>query len=273
MNDQTLTFAMLSDTGLVRGHNEDACAADPHHGVFVVCDGVGGAASGEVASRMAADAVLAAMVSAQASRISPEMALRSALEHANQLVYRQARQNAAQRGMATTLVALVLEPPAEGAEGPSTIWLANVGDSRCYRVRPNHGGQGSPEPQGSLEQQGSFEQLTRDHSIVEEQVRSGEMTRAQANVSPIRNVITRAIGSDATVEPDLQHLPARTGDLYLLASDGLTRDLSDSEIFGILQAEHRTTSESLATLCKHLVQAANRRGGGDNITCLLVAIL
>ena len=261
MTDQTLTFAMLSDTGLVRTHNEDACAADAEHGVFVVCDGVGGAASGEVASRMAADALLSQMVSAQASHISPELALHAALEKVNQLVYRQARQTAAQRGMATTLVALVLEPAAEDAKGPGTVWLANVGDSRCYRVRPNHEGQES------------FEQLTHDHSIVEEQVRSGEMTREQASVSPIRNVITRAIGSESTVEPDLQYLPARPGDLYLLSSDGLTRDLSDADIAAILQTAPRNSRNDLAAVCERLVQAANSRGGGDNITCLLVAIL
>ena len=185
----------------------------------------------------------------------PEVALQGAVEHANRLVYRQARQNAAQRGMATTLVALVLEPPREGANGHGTVWIANVGDSRCYRVR-----------------EGSFEQLTRDHSIVEEQVRSGEMTRAEASVSPIRNVITRAIGSESTVEPDLQYLPARSGDLYLLASDGLTRDLLDADIAAILQDAPHTGSDDLAAVCERLVQAANGRGGGDNITCLLVAI-
>ena len=255
MFKNSTSFAMLSDPGLVRGHNEDACAASAEHGVFVVCDGVGGAASGEVASRMAADALLSQMVSAQAAGTAIDLALQGAVEHANRLVFRQARQSAAQRGMATTLVALVLEPSGENTQGYGNLWLANVGDSRCYRLRD-----------------GLFVQLTRDHSIVEEQVRSGEITRAQAEISPIRNVITRAIGPEADVEADLEHLPVAPGDLYLLCSDGLTRDLSDSDLAGLLQSGPLATPEQLAQTCQLLVHAANARGGGDNITCVLVSI-
>lgn len=258
---------MLSDPGRVRRHNEDACAASAEHGVFVICDGVGGAASGEVASRIAADALLSHVVSAQVAGVSPEFALQDAIQHANQLVHRQARQSVAQRGMATTLVALVFSPgsaerspisvdqkPADGNPA-GTVFIAHVGDSRCYRLRERR-----------------FEQLTRDHSVVEEQVRSGALTRAQAEVSPIRNVITRAIGSDAAVEPDLGRHVAHHGDLYLLCSDGLTRDLADDEIAAILQSGPFSDRNTLALTCELLVHAGNDRGGGDNLTCLLVEI-
>lgn len=257
----TLSFAMLSDLGRVRRHNEDACAASLEHGIFTVCDGVGGAASGEIASRTAADAFLSGMISAKDLGVSPGLSLRGAIEEANRIVYLQAQQVPAQRGMATTLVALVFESgtglTSEEDASAGTIWLANVGDSRCYRLRNGH-----------------LEQLTRDHSVVEEQVRAGELTRAQADVSPIRNVITRAIGCDLAVEPDLDSLPAHHGDLYLLCSDGLIRDLSDAVIAELLHSEpiSNDADSALAATCERLVQAANERGGGDNITCLLVHV-
>jgi protein phosphatase len=276
-----LSFAMLSDPGRTRAHNEDACAADAEHLVFVVCDGVGGAASGEIASRLAAETFVAQLISPEPAGTSHEAGMRRGVEEANRAVQRHARTSVTLRGMATTMVALVFYPadgyPAEGrTEGRTegerelsndevdtagTVWLANVGDSRCYRLR-----------------QGRLEQLTEDHSIVEEQVRAGEMTRAQADVSPIRNVITRAIGSEATVAADVQSLPARHGDLYLLCTDGLMRELSDERIAGILlaktgQDEHQHPDEAvLADLCAELIGAANLSGGGDNITCLLIAI-
>jgi serine/threonine protein phosphatase PrpC len=186
-----LSAVMASDPGRVRLHNEDACAADVERGAFVVCDGVGGAAGGEVASRL--DWLLAS----ESSGATGEQRLRHGVALANQRVLQEARHTRALRGMGTTLVGLLAEP-VEGREGVwGTMWLVNVGDSRCYRMR-----------------QGRLEQLTVDHSLVEEQVRAGEMTREQAEQSPIRNVITRAVGSYATVEADIQSLEGTYGDLY-----------------------------------------------------------
>jgi protein phosphatase len=115
-----------------------------------------------------------------------------------------------------------------------------------------------------------LEQLTLDHSLVEEQVRAGEMTREQAKHSPIRNVITRAVGSYATVEADIERLEAECGDVYLLTTDGLTRELSDGEIAGILQTPGEVDEASLERMCAQLIETANEQGGGDNITCVLV---
>jgi protein phosphatase len=132
--------------------------------------------------------------------------------------------------------------------------------------------------------QGVLEQMTEDHSLVEEQVRAGEITREQAERSPIRNVITRAVGSFGRVEADIQSVAAECGDLYLLATDGLTRELTDAEIAGILQMGQASCPEDSGTkpramdairlerICGMLVDAANERGGGDNITCLLVLL-
>lgn len=261
----TLSYAMLSDPGRVRSHNEDACAANPDLGVFVVCDGVGGAASGEIASQLAANSFLELMLREQDGQRSPKDRISAAADHANDLVYRQSRQTPALRGMATTLVALVYKPAADPAsdEVPGAggaVWIANIGDSRCYQLRIDS------------ENNGSLAQLTRDHSVVEEQVRAGIITRQQAEVSPIRNVITRAIGSDDVVEADIECFPARLGDLYLLCSDGLTRDLSDLEISTILPSTPPPANESLSTLCTRLVAAANAKGGSDNITCVLIRI-
>ena len=245
---------MLSHPGLVRRGNEDACAADPDAGAFVVCDGMGGAAAGEVASRLAAETFLARITqpTANSNRAAqPEVRLAAAVNAANQAVYQRSCRSPQLSGMGTTLVALLA--PAGNAD---TLWLAHVGDSRCYRLRCGH-----------------LQQLTSDHSLVEEQLRAGQITPAQAARSPMRNLITRAIGSEATVEAEIQRHHAQPGDLYLLASDGLTHDVNDGEIASILIAiPIPAVQSSLAHACEALIVAANRNGGHDNITVLLAAI-
>lgn len=251
---------MLSHPGLVRRGNEDACAASPEAGAFVICDGMGGAAAGEVASRLAADTFLAHLIPPGSNgnhSAKPQGRLCAAINAANQAVYRQARRSPQFSGMGTTLVALL----ASRAADSSTLWLAHVGDSRCYRLRGGH-----------------LQQLTSDHSIVEEQLRAGQITPAQAARSPMRNLITRAIGSEATVEAEIQSHRSRGGDLYLLASDGLTHEVGDSEIESILRENvpvtipAPATQPALAEACEALIAAANRNGGRDNITVLLVAV-
>jgi serine/threonine protein phosphatase PrpC len=266
------TFAMLSHRGRVRHANQDACAALPELGAFVVCDGIGGAAAGEVASHLAAEAFLHALSQPgpqQAKRIPPKSAssptpgngatsypanhphtrLYEAVRAANQAVFRHSRKSPGLHGMGTTLVAVLLDDAAA-----PTLWLAHVGDSRAYRFR-----------------RGDLQLLTEDHSLVEEQVRAGVLSRVQARRSPIRNIITRAIGSQPTVEPDIAGHETQPGDLYLLASDGLTRELTDAEIAAILTQTRATGTAALEAVCHSLVDAANEHGGSDNITVLLVA--
>jgi len=261
-------FAMLSHPGRVRNANEDACAALPTLGAFVVCDGMGGAAAGDLASRLATETFLETLrlhPPRASRRIPPKPAsitprngnpypaghphtrLHEAVRAANQAVYRHSRTSPGLHGMGTTLVALLFDD--------SCLWVAHIGDSRCYRLR-----------------HGNLHALTEDHSLVQEQVRAGIISRAQAAQSPIRNIITRAIGSQPAVEPDIASHPIQYGDLYLLASDGLTRELDDQEIARILlRTSPAHSTAQLESACQALIDAANAHGGRDNITVLLVA--
>ncbi len=162
-----------------------------------------------------------------------------AVDAANHSVHRSAEQDPARAGMGTTLVAM--------ATRGDRAWVAHVGDSRCYRLRD-----------------GGLERLTHDHSLVDEQVRLGQLTPAQAETSPMRNVITRAVGTQDEVDADVIEFAVARGDLYLLASDGLMREVDDERIAGILRA-----SGELEQTCAQLIEAANEAGGRDNITCVL----
>jgi serine/threonine protein phosphatase PrpC len=280
MSANHLIYAMLTHRGRVRQGNEDTCAAAPEAGAYVVCDGMGGAAAGEIASNLAADTFLAHLAPPPKGTppAKPEARLIAAIQAANFAVYQQSRQSPKLAGMGTTLVGLLHAPILNGGSGgnngasgkrrtpadhtnsrvtdPPTLWLGHVGDSRCYRRR-----------------RGRLEQLTHDHSLVEEQLRAGQITAAQAARSPMRNLITRAIGSQATVEPEIQSHRPQPNDVYLLASDGLTHEVDDEEISEILAAIPKSpTKASLTSACEALITTANRNGGNDNITVLLVAV-
>ena len=239
------TAAALSDLGRKRASNEDAFGFSVEHGAYVVCDGMGGAAAGEIASSLAVGEVLRLLESrsdnagGDETETMPAVA-EQAVHSANEVVFSRAQSDDKLSGMGTTLVVLVAEK--------DHLWLLNVGDSRCYRLR-NQG----------------LEQLTLDHSLVEELVRLGRMTPDEALSSPLRNVITRALGTQSSITPDVFELEAEPGDLYLLCSDGLPREISDETIESILKMDH-----PLEELCADLVNAAKKAGGNDNITCVLV---
>ncbi len=237
-------FALLTDTGRVRSHNEDTCAADEAAGLFAVCDGMGGAAAGEVASQVAARVFLQ-----QARQLGLEASaawrLQQAVAAANAAVFAEATRSPQFRGMGTTLVALELDGTA------GVAWTVHVGDSRCYRLRG-----------------GELQPLTADHSYVDEQVRLGAMTAVEAEHSPFRHVITRAVGSHPEVEAEIARHDAAAGDVFLLCSDGLTGELEDAEIAGVLLA----MGEDLQVGAHALVHLANEFGGSDNITVVLVRV-
>ena len=231
--------AAVSDCGRQRPSNEDAFGISAEHGVYVLCDGMGGAAAGEVASALAADVVVR-LLSGRADAAPLEDVVEEAVRAANQTIHSRAQRDPQLRGMGTTLVGLVTEGPR--------VLVFNVGDSRCYLLR-----------------NGKLKQISQDHSLVEEQVRMGHMTQEEALRSPLRNVITRALGTQPSVEPDLFPLEAEDGDIFLLCSDGLTGEVPAAQIESLL-----ATDLPLEQLCANLVEAANLAGGHDNITCLLV---
>jgi protein phosphatase len=235
--------AAVSDKGRKRPSNEDSYGYSVEHGVYLVCDGMGGAAAGEIASSLAVDEVMRLMTAREAGNALDEV-IEEAISTANEAIFSRSQTNPRLNGMGTTLVALVV--------AENHIRVLNIGDSRCYRLRSEH-----------------LEQISQDHSLVDEQVRLGRMTPAEALRSPLRNVITRALGTQSHVTPDVFELAAEPGDLFLLCSDGLTRELPDLTIEALL-SEGLPTISPLGNLCTRLVEAANHAGGGDNITCLLV---
>ena len=235
------TAAALTDRGRKRPSNEDAFGFSVEDGVYVVCDGMGGAAAGEIASSIAVDEVLNNLTSRNGHDAPLPVLAEKAVGAANAAIFSRAQRNQRLSGMGTTLVALVAEE--------RRVWVLNVGDSRCYRLR-----------------NGQLEQLTQDHSLVEEQVRIGRMSKSEALRSPLRNVITRALGTQTYVTPDCFEFQAEAGDIFLLCSDGLTRELPDEAIRLILGTE-----DPLEERCARLVEAAKKAGGHDNITCIVVS--
>ena len=245
-------FGARSDTGCVRENNEDSFRVAPELNLFILSDGMGGLEAGEVASRMAVDAVLQHCRDAESNsdlpltgeRIENVSAatnrLASAIRVANEAVYRTAQQGAGHRGMGATIVAARCTD--------HRLSVAHVGDSRIYRLRG-----------------GRLEQLTNDHSFVAEQVRNGKMTQEEANSSTMQNVLIRALGIDPTVEVDLAEVPLLEGDTVLLCSDGLTRELSDAQIAAVL--EERRNADAAA---EELVELAKQAGGGDNVTVIVL---
>jgi PPM family protein phosphatase len=247
----TLDAAGLSDVGLVRASNEDYFGYDQRLGIFVVCDGMGGHAAGEVASHIAVESVLAYFQEhppAVTQNAAPDDAplgarlLAEAVKKANDAIIEYAEAHKNTSGMGTTLVA------ARFAEG--NVSIANVGDSRIYLLRD-----------------WELLQLTEDHSLVMEQVRRGMLTVEEAKRSTAQNIITRALGTDETTLPDLGEFPAQAGDVLLLATDGVLRHVEDEEIRNIL-----LQITSLKAACAALIDAANEGGGDDNSTCVLVRV-
>jgi PPM family protein phosphatase len=225
--------AVRTDTGRQRNANEDSLFT--RSPVFVVADGMGGAQAGEVASKAAAESF-----DRELPKAPPEQVLRETIEAANRTIHEQARDNPELAGMGTTTTAAIVDPEAE------EVAIGHVGDSRAYRLRG-----------------GRLERLTRDHSLVEEMRRKGQLTEAQAEDHPQRSIITRALGPEPRVEVDLQTVPAQAGDVFLICSDGLTTMLDDARIGQLLM---RATS--MQTAVRALVDEANRAGGRDNITVI-----
>jgi protein phosphatase len=227
----------------VRSGNEDNFALAPDRGIFIVADGMGGHAAGEVASEMAVNNVardLGSLKGLGDEQIAERM--RAAIRAANGAIFQRTLTEVDKRGMGTTVTALVLH----GAR----FLIGQVGDSRAYLLRD-----------------GTLVQITKDHSYVQEQVDAGYLTPEQARSHPYSNVITRCVGANNDVAPDLYAGTVKPKDLFLLASDGLTGMLEDAELAEVL-GSGQAPEEQVA----ELVDAANRSGGLDNITAIVVRV-
>ncbi|MGE5281577.1 MAG: Stp1/IreP family PP2C-type Ser/Thr phosphatase [Chloroflexota bacterium] len=225
--------AFRTDTGRQRSANEDSFFVRAP--IFVVADGMGGAQAGEVASKAAADAF-----DVDLGQAPPEQLLRETIEAANRRIHELARADPSRAGMGTTLTAAIVNAERE------EVAIGHVGDSRAYRLRD-----------------GRLEQLTRDHSLVEEMRRKGQLTDAQAEDHPQRSIITRALGPEPEVEPDVHTVAAAPGDVFLLCSDGLNTMLGEDQIRKLVAG-----ASSMEAAARALVDEANRAGGRDNITVL-----
>ena len=248
-----LRYAARTDVGMRRDHNEDFFAVIDEERLFVVADGMGGHASGEVAAKLAADTLAEffhhtkdedATWPYKMDRLLsyPENRLVCGIRLANLRIYEAAQRDESHRGMGTTIVTAFVEG--------DRIYLAHVGDSRAYRIRD-----------------GVIEPLTRDHSLLEEfRLAKPEMTEEEARNFPHKNVITRALGMRDSVQVDIKPDTVRAGDTYLLCCDGLSGMVPDPQLLAVVQG-----AADLEQAATELVAQANRAGGVDNITVILVS--
>jgi protein phosphatase len=249
-----LDVANLSHPGMVRAHNEDAIFVD-RSGLAVLADGMGGYNAGEVASGIAVSVVKEGLmpelisgrdlskVDNHTGLTHAALLLQQQIAAANKGIYEAAQVRPECAGMGTTIVAAVFHG--------SRVSVAHIGDSRCYRLRG-----------------GRFEQLTRDHSLLQEQIDSGQITADQARFSLNKNLVTRALGIEAIVPAEISEYRVEPDDIYLLCSDGLT-DMVDPEVIHGVVDEQRKTLEVAAS---QLIELANQNGGRDNISVILAHV-
>lgn len=247
-------FGAKTDVGLKRARNEDSLCADPEIGLYVVCDGVGGRDAGDVASGLAVemirthvqqavtDQTLALLGEADPRFSSSTNRLASAIRVANHAILDQTRSNESLAGMATTVVAALVTD--------QVLSVAHVGDSRMYLLR-----------------EAALRPLTTDHSLVVEQVRRGTLTEEEAERSPQRNIVTRALGVGESVEVELDEVQLQGGDVILLCSDGLTRGVKPDRIVEAVRAD-----PDPQVAAERLIELATEAGGEDNTTVIVLAV-
>ena len=244
----------ITDQGLVREHNEDSIGSDSELGLLVLADGMGGHKGGEVASAIAVDSILQELRKSL-PQISPgniddntgysleSMAIERAIEQANLNIYDAAKNNSKYEGMGTTVVVLLFYD--------NRLTVAHVGDSRLYRMREKN-----------------LEQLTRDHTLLQELVDRGFYTKKEANESLNKNLVTRAVGVNPTVDVDFLEDLALPNDIYLLCSDGLTDMIADD----LIEDTQLNYTENLHKMCKELIKQAKDHGGKDNVSVMLALV-
>jgi serine/threonine protein phosphatase PrpC len=249
-----LEVATATDPGMVRSHNEDSIATDAEVGLAVLADGMGGYNAGEVASGIAVAMLTTEMKQALenhephsidgSGETLAEKFVRENSAKANAAIYQTAKSQPQYAGMGTTLVVALFFD--------NRMTVGHIGDSRLYRLRND-----------------TFEQVTRDHSLLQEQIDSGMITKEQARYSQNKNLVTRAVGIDPDVETEIHTYNVEPGDIYLLCSDGLSDMVQDEDIHSTLS----TLQSNLPLAAKQLVQLANDSGGRDNISVILVRVI
>jgi protein phosphatase len=237
-----LDVGQATNTGMIRSGNEDSLFADSRSGLFVVADGMGGHAAGEVASDMAVRIVSAELARVTDTGDDARERIADSLRHANVAIYERTLLESDKQGMGTTASVLMLHG--------GHYLIGHVGDSRVYLLRD-----------------GALRQLTKDHSYVQEQVDAGVLTPEQARYHPYSNVITRCVGASGDVQPDLYAGEVKRGDTFLVASDGLTGMVDDRRLQQLLMS--RATVQRIVDA---LISEANGRGGLDNITAIVVRV-
>lgn len=250
-----LQIVSITDPGRVRGHNEDCVESRPELGIVVLADGMGGYNAGEVASGMATSLIAAGLTSAWKKDVLSRLdrdgsmalsrnILQAQVRLANTAIYEAAQKDPHCAGMGTTLVACLFYD--------NFLTVGHIGDSRLYRMRND-----------------ALEQVTRDHSLLQEQIDSGLITKEDARSSHNKNLVTRALGIDPDVETEIHTYDVQEGDIFLLCSDGLNDMIEDDEIQMTLIA----LRSNLDLTAQQLVQAANDAGGRDNVSVMLVRVM
>ena len=251
---QALEVASHTDPGMVRSHNEDSIASIAEKGLVVLADGMGGYNAGEVASGMATTVITTELrqqledkaphvLDPQSGQKASLKMLQEQVAKANTSIYQASQSQPQYAGMGTTLVIALFYD--------NKMMVAHIGDSRLYRLRGDQ-----------------FSQVTKDHSLLQEQIDAGMLSKEQARHSANKNLVTRALGIDPSVEPEIHEYDALPGDIYLLCSDGLSDMVGDEDIGMALQA----LGANLNLAAQQLVQMANDNGGRDNVSVILVRI-
>lgn len=238
-----ITCAAKTHVGMVRTSNQDSILCAPDSGLFIVADGLGGHNGGEVASGMAIEQLSQSIPAIDSNTADFAIPLRGCVEKASQQIYDFGLKKTELQGMGTTLTACCIRG--------NTLTIAQVGDSRCYLVRPPH-----------------IWQLTEDHSLVQEQVRAGVLSLEKARTHQFKNVITRSLGHEPTVSVDTFMRPVAKDDVYLLCSDGLTLHVRDEEIQELVAKHSRKWDDAI----DGLIDLANLRGGDDNCSVVIFSI-
>ncbi len=232
-----IEYSALTDVGLVREHNEDYLKVLPERGIFILADGMGGYNAGEVASEVSVNTLSEIL----AERKAP--GVKEAFQRVNKLVHQMGEETPSFSGMGTTLITLMIREKGQAV-------CAHVGDSRLYRYR-----------------KGKLKQMTMDHSLANELVDLGTITSDEIEIFPYKHVLSKAIGTNSTVDPEVTEVDYQSQDIFLLSSDGLSNYATEKEIEGALRR-----METLEEGAKELIEIAKKNGGGDNISVILVKI-